>query len=489
MNLQERSPETAPPPADAARDKLVIGILLFSAFVVILNETVMAVAIPHLMHDLGITATAAQWLTTAFLLTMAVCIPVTGFLLQRLNTRPVFLLAMSTFSLGTLVCALSPGLPMLVAGRVVQAAGTAIMMPLLMTTIMTLVPPENRGRTMGNISIVMSVAPAIGPTLSGAILSVLTWRWLFLAVLPIALGALVLGALRIKNVSTTRYAPLDFLSVVLSLAGFGGLVYGLSNFGSPAASFLTGGVSLGVGVVALAAFIARQLALQGENRAFLDLRTFRTPTFAVAVAMMAVCMMALFGMLILLPLFMQHVLGLDTLKTGLLLLPGGLVMGLASRSIGHAYDRHGPRPLVVPGTILVSAVMWGMTLGLSEHFPFAWLLVAHVVLSVGLAMTFTPLFSASLGSLKPELYSHGSAAIGSIQQVAGAAGTALFVALMARGTAERVAQGLSEPAAMAGGIRVAFFCGALFSLLAVAGAFFVKRPAPMAPPAAEPAGA
>src|SRR5690554_84051 len=216
---------------DAARNRLVIALLLVSTFVVFLNETIMSVAIPHLMADLGVAASVAQWLTTAFLLTMAVVIPVTGFLLQRLNTRPIFLLAMSIFTAGTLLCAVSPGIELLIAGRIVQAVGTAIMMPLLMTTVMTLVPPEARGKTMGNISIVMSVAPAIGPTIGGFILANLEWRWMFFLVLPIAVGALALGVSRIQNVSTPRYAPLDVISVILSALAFGGLIYGLSSFG------------------------------------------------------------------------------------------------------------------------------------------------------------------------------------------------------------------------------------------------------------------
>ncbi len=152
--------------ATDARNKLVIGLLLVSAFVVILNETIMGVALPSLTRDLGITVTAGQWLTTGFMLTMAVVIPITGFLLQRFNTRPVFITAMSLFSLGTAISAVAPGFGVLLLGRVVQASGTAIMMPLLMTTVLTLVPPATRGRTMGNISIVISVAPAIGPTIS-----------------------------------------------------------------------------------------------------------------------------------------------------------------------------------------------------------------------------------------------------------------------------------------------------------------------------------
>src|SRR5690606_9766950 len=181
----EALPESAPHhPDNAARNRLVIAVLLVSTFVVFLNETIMSVAIPHLMNDLGVTASAAQWLTTAFLLTMAIVIPITGFLLQRINTRPIFMLAMSVFTLGTLACALAPGLEMLIAGRVVQAIGTAIMMPLLMTTVMTLVPPEGRGKTMGNISIVMAVAPAIGPTIGGFILGHFDWRFMFYFTLP-----------------------------------------------------------------------------------------------------------------------------------------------------------------------------------------------------------------------------------------------------------------------------------------------------------------
>ena len=201
-------PVVGPGVADnAGRNRLVINLLLVATFVVILNETLMAVAIPRLMRDLNVTAGAVQWLTTAFLLTVSVVIPVTGFLLQRMNTRPIFVWAMSLFTLGTLIAALAPNLQVLVLARIIQASGTAIMMPLLMTTVMTLAPPETRGKTMGFISTVISVAPAIGPTISGVILNYLSWRWMFLLVLPISLGALALGARRMQNVTTPHRAP------------------------------------------------------------------------------------------------------------------------------------------------------------------------------------------------------------------------------------------------------------------------------------------
>ncbi len=462
----------------AARNNLVIGLLLVSAFVVILNETIMSVAIPVLMEDLRIEASAAQWLTTAFMLTMAVVIPITGFLLQRFHTRTIFLAAMIFFSSGTLLSALAPGFEVLVVGRVIQATGTAIMMPLLMTTVMTLVPPASRGKTMGNISIVMSVAPAIGPTISGLILSVLDWRWMFWLVLPIAIAALILGAARIQNVTVPRKVPVDVLSVVLSAFAFGGLIYGLSSLAEAArgAVAVPVWIPLTVGSVSLVLFIIRQLGLQKVERALLDLRVFVSKTFTVATTMLVISMLALFGTIIVLPIYVQNVLGLDPLVTGLLLLPGGLLMGLLGPIVGRIYDRRGPTVLVVPGSIIVSAVFWGMTM-LGEGTPFVFVLAAHLGLSVGLALLFTPVFTSALGSLKPQLYSHGSATIGTVQQLAGAAGTALFITMMTTQSVALSTGGASEVAATAGGIQAAFTSGAIISLVAVVASFFVRKPA------------
>jgi DHA2 family lincomycin resistance protein-like MFS transporter len=475
--ISETAPDIADSADQSARNRLVIGLLLVSAFVVILNETIMGVALPHLMADLEISASLAQWLTTAFMLTMAVVIPVTGYLLQRLNTRPVFILAMSLFSAGTLISALSPGFAMLVVGRIVQASGTAIMMPLLMTTIMHLVPPESRGRTMGNISIVISVAPAIGPTISGLILTTLHWRWMFLLVLPIALAALALGAWKIKNVTEPKNAPIDILSVPLSAVGFGSFVYGLSGLGE--AALKTPAVSpwipLVLGAAIIVVFVLRQLRLQSEDRALLDMRTLTIKAFTIPAAMMAILMMSMFGVFILLPIYLQNVLKLTTLETGLLLLPGGLIMGLCAPTVGRLFDRHGPMPLVIPGAVLFSLLMWGLTF-IQPDSPYWLLLIAHIILSIGLALMFTPLFTVSLGALPPNLYSHGSAMIGTTQQVAGAAGTALFVAIMTMQGSSSTLAGADAVVATTDGIRAAFLCGAILSIGAVATAFFIRKP-------------
>lgn len=483
----------------SSRDSRVIWLLLGAAFVVILNETIMNVAIPHLMGDLGITALAAQWLTTAFMLTMAVVIPITGFLLQRFTTRQAFIGGMSLFSLGTLVAAIAPGFEVLLAARVIQASGTAVMMPLLITTLMTVVPAHSRGRMMGRVSVVISVAPAVGPTLSGVILdSALGWRGLFIVVLPIAVAMLAVGARWITDVGQTRRVRIDAVSVLLSAFGFGGIVYGLSQIGAAAhggsASADAAGatattalwISLAVGTVALGAFVWRQLRLQRDDAALLDLRVFRSTNFTVSMAQMLVLSLAFFGSITVLPLYLQRVLQLSALETGLVVFPGALAMGLTGPLIGRIYDKRGTAVLVIPGAVIASASLWFYA-GVDQSTP-VWLIVAvQVLLSLGLAMSFTPLFTASLGSLPPHLYSYGSAIVSTVQQVAGAAGIAVFVTVMAGVSATAMASGSAQIPAEAAGVRAAFLVGAIISLLSVVGSFLVRKPADSPHAAAEAA--
>jgi len=471
----------APDAGVAARNRTALRLLLAAVFVVFLNETMMAVALPRIQESLHIDATRGQWLTTAFALTMAVVIPTTGWLMQRLRTRTVFTVAMSSFVVGTVIAALSPVFEMLVVGRVVQAMGTAVMMPLMMTTVMTVVPAEERGRVMGRVSIVMSVAPAVGPIVSGALIQVLPWQGLFWVMLPIALTMLAIGIRRVPNVSETRAVPLDALSVTLAALGFSALVFGLSQIGATAVGqeAVQPWIPIALGLVALALFVWRQLVLQRTDAALLDLRTFLSRDFAVAVAMMTAGMVALFGAFIVLPQFARYTLGLDPLWVGAILLPGGLLMGLAGPTVGRLYDRVGPRPLVIPGSIGLAASLWTLAFGLGEHSSWLVLLGAHIVLMLSLAFLFTPAFSASLGSLAPRLYSHGSATIATLQQVAGAAGTAIFVALYATGVAATGSADpdLPSPAAAAAGSHLAFVAGAILSLVVIALALCVRRPA------------
>lgn len=459
-------------------DMRVIWLLLVAAFVAILNETTMGIAIPHLNTDLGIPPELGQWLTSAFMLTMAVVIPTTGFLLQRFTTRQVFIAAMSAFTLGTLVCLIAPGFAVLLVGRVIQAGGTGIMMPLLMTTMMNVVPPQSRGRMMGRVGLVISLAPAIGPTLAGAVLDAFSWRVLFAIVLPIAIVALAMGAKWMTNLGETKNAPIDVLSIVLSAFGFGGIVYGLSQFGGEGASGGTtiGVVSLVVGGIALALFVWRQLVLQRVDDALLDLRVFRSRNYTLAVIVMAILALSMFGTLVLLPQYLQNVAGLEPLQAGLILLPGSVLMGLLGPIMGRIYDARGTRTLLVPGTIMVSAALFFYST-VGEHTAWWLLVIAQTVMSVGLAMSFTPLFSSSLGSLRRHLYSHGSAALNTIQQVAGAAGVALLTVAYSSILHAGESAGLETAEAGAPGARMAFLIAAVISLGAVALSSFVRKPA------------
>jgi MFS transporter, DHA2 family, lincomycin resistance protein len=462
-----------------ARDRQVIAILLVAAFVVILNETIMSVALPRLMVDLDISARTVQWLTTAFMLTMAVVIPTTGFLLQRVSTRTVFLLAMGLFSAGTLLAAISPGFWLLLLARIVQASGTAVMIPLLMTTVLTLVPVERRGVVMGNITIAISVAPAIGPTLSGLVLQFLSWRFMFVLVLPIALASLIYGSRRLVNIGQAGHQKLDLRSVLLSIPAFGGLVYGLSQLGRGASGSEVALGFIAFGLVCMLVFGWRQLRLtRGEGSSpLLDLRAFSYPMYSLSLALLCLAMLALFGMVILLPIYLQTVRGIGSLATGLMLLPGGLLMGLSGPSVGKIVDRYGPRVLTIPGAALLTFTLWQFS-NADGSTPIWMLIGLHMLLMLGLACLFTPSFTAGLNPLPPYLYSHGSAILGTLQQVAGAAGTALLVAIMASRTATLTQAGLPPMTALNGGIQMAFAVAAVISIAALVCAFFIRNTKP-----------
>lgn len=456
-------------PGMSRQSVTVIVTLLVATFVVILNETIMNVALPRLMADLHVDAGTVQWLSTGFMLTMAVVIPTTGFILQRLSTRAAFLLAMGLFCAGTALAALAPGFAILLVARIIQAAGTAIMLPLLMTTILTLVPLERRGTVMGNVTIAISVAPALGPTVSGLILQVLSWRFMFVFVLPIALIALGIGAKFLTNVGEPGHQKLDLLSVVLTVPAFSGVVYGLSQIGgSHAGSTPWAAAALGAGVVFLLLFVLRQLQLQKGKAPLLDLRAFRFRMFSVSVCLMVVAMMALFGVVILLPIYLQQIRGLESVVTGLVLLPGGLVMGLLGPVVGRLFDKLGPLPLTMAGSVLMVLTLWQLSL-LTPSTAVWWIVVLHVALSAGLALLFTPAFTTGLNPLPPNLYSHGSAIMSTTQQVAGAAGTALLVSVFAL---------VSASSGSAAGIQASFLSATVIAVAAVVlSAMLRKAPA------------
>ncbi|APA95768.1 MDR family MFS transporter [Nocardia seriolae] len=446
------------------RTPTVIRLLVLATFTVILNETIMINAIPRLMTDLHVTERSAQWVSTAFMLTMAAVIPVTGWFLQRVTTRRAYALAMGTFLVGTALAAVAPSFAVLLIGRVIQAGGTAVMMPLLMTTLMTVVPESDRGRVMGNVTLAISVAPAMGPVISGLVLQIGSWRWLFALVLPIAAAVTAFGLRHLENVGEPQTGSIDWFSVAFAGFGFGGLVYGLSKFGAGSAAtpalYVAGGLAL------VAVFVFRQLSLQRNGTPLLDLRVLLASTYTKALVLMALAFLAMMGSMILLPLYLQNLRGLSPLETGLLVMPGGLAMGLLGPTVGKVFDRFGGRVLVIPGSIGITAALAGFTT-LSLTSPYPVLVALHILLMVSLAAAFTPVFTLGLGALPMHLYSHGSSMLATLQQVAAAFGTALVVTVMTP-RATRLAGTVHNPLeAPLSGMRLAFLVSAALSIIVI----------------------
>jgi DHA2 family lincomycin resistance protein-like MFS transporter len=339
---------------------------------------------------------------------------------------------------------------------------------------MTIVPARQRGKVMGNVTLAMAVAPALGPAVSGVLLQLGSWRWIFAVVVPIALGMLIIGLRALVNVGEPQKGTIDWGSVVLAAFGFGTFVYGLSQIGvdPQVAGGLPAIPTLVVGAVVIAVFGWRQLRLQRTGTPLLDLRTLGFRNFAIALALMCLAFMALMGVMITLPLFLQNVSGMTPLTTGLLLMPGGLVMGVLGPRVGALFDRHGARVLVVPGsTLLLGALAGFATIGPGS--PAWWLLTLHVLMSVALAMIFTPVFTTGLGALPPHLYPHGSAVLGTLQQVAAAIGTAVVVTILSVRAASLGAAGADPVNALSGGIQLGMVFAAVVGVGVLVLAFFM----------------
>ena len=452
----------------------VIAVLVIAAFVMILNETVLSVALPPLMQEFSVPATTAQWLTTGFMLTMAVVIPTTGFLIRRFSTRGLFGTALALFLVGTVVAALAPSFALVLLARVVQAGGTAIILPLLMTTTLTSVAPQHRGTIMGLNSIVISVGPAVGPTLSGIVVDLAGWRSIFWVMLPIAALTLVAGALTLRANGETARARMDVWSVALSAVAFGGIVYALASIGAVLEGAWIPLAAAVIGVAALVMFARRQGALSRSAREpLLSLRPFAVPTFRTAVLVVMMCMATMLGAVIVLPIYLQDARGVSVLATGLLLLPGGLIQGIISPIAGRLYDRIGAAPVLIPGAVLLAGGQW-MLATIGADTPLWLVVVLHVVFCAGMAALMPVLMTMSLSSLPREQYPYGSAIVNTLQQLAGAAGTALFVAALTIGAALAADGGTGASDALVAGTRGSFVVGGILGLVAFVAVFFLR---------------
>ncbi|TBL72473.1 MDR family MFS transporter [Paenibacillus thalictri] len=450
--------------------------LMIGAFFSILNETLLNVAFPELMIELGVTAPTLQWLATGYMLVVGVLVPSSALLVQWFTTRQMFLGAMILFTLGTLVCGTAPHFAFLLLGRLLQAAGTGLMLPVMMNTILVLYPPEKRGGAMGTIGLVIMFAPAIGPTLSGLILQSLQWRWLFYLVLPFAVFSIVFASIYLKNVSQPTKPKVDVVSIVLSTIGFGGIVYGFSSSGGADGGFRVYGTIL-IGAIALLLFVMRQLRVKEP---LMDLRAFAYPMFTVTAILLIIMMMTLFSTMSLLPFLFQGALGMTVFASGLLMLPGSLLNGLISPLTGKLFDKFGPRALVIPGTVFLVVIMWFFT-RVNLDTSKATFLVLHICIMIAISMIMMPTQTNGLNQLPQRYYPHGTAILNTLQQVAGAIGVAFFIGIMTTGQSKYLAQSSDPKApvemakAMVSGVHNAFLYGLGFAVLALVLAFFIKR--------------
>ena len=401
-------------------------VLLSGAFITILNQTLLGTALPPIMKDLQVSESTVQWLQSIFMLVNGIMIPVTAFLIERFTSRQLFLTAMSIFAAGTLLCAVGIDFSMLLIGRVLQAAGAGIMMPLMQTILFLTFPKEKRGTAMGLFGLVIAFAPAIGPTLSGILVEHLSWRSVFYVVFPIAIIIIIASIFLLKNVTETTHPKLDIASVILSTLGFGGLLYSFSSVGEAGWTSVQFIAPLVVGIVSLVIFIRRQLNLKEP---MLEFRVFNYSIYTLG----TILSMFVFGVLIatniILPLYMQNMLQYSALKSGLVLLPGAIIMGMMNPITGYLFDKFGGKWLARIGlfVLVVSTLPFTM---LTEHTTFTYLATSNALRMVSIAMVMMPMTTLAINQLPNDLIAHGTAMNNTFRQMAGAIGTAVFITIM-----------------------------------------------------------
>jgi len=456
----------------------IIVSFLIAGFIGLFSETALNMALNGLITDFGITETTVQWLTTGYLLTLGILVPVSGLILQWFTTRQLFITSLIFSIIGTFIAALAPTFTVLMIARVVQAVGTALLLPLMFNTILVLIPPQNRGKVMGIMGLVISFAPAVGPTISGLILKTLTWHWIFWVSLPLLVVAIVFGSFYMQNVTTPTKPKIDILSILLSTIGFGGIVYGFSNTGEGGGwGSLEVIIALVAGVLGLLLFTIRQLTMKEP---IMELRAFKYPMFVIGLILIVIVMMVILSSMILLPLYLQTVLALSTFTAGLLLLPGGIMNGILSPLMGGLFDKFGPKWLVIPGFVLVLASLFGFaTIDLETSKGF--IIGLLIVLMIGVSMIMMPAQTNGLNELPPELYPHGTAIMNTLQQVAGAIGTAVAISLLASGSKNYLSNPVDEAnplnplLAFTEGLHRSFTFAIIVALIGLVLAFFVKR--------------
>ncbi len=467
---------------------IMIGILFFGAFVSFLNNSLMNIALPTIMHEFEIDYSTVQWLTNGYMLVSGILIPVSAFLLLKFTNRSLFITAMTIFTIGTLTAALAPNFSVLLIGRMVQAAGSSVMSPLLMNIMLISFPREKRGAAMGIFGLVMITAPALGPTLSGYIVEYYNWRVLFEMIIPFAVLSIILGIWKLKNVMPVKKIKLDYISVVLSSIGFGGMLYGFSFASSKGWADVEVYGTITVGAIGLIWFVIRQIR---ANEPLLNLSVYKYPMFALGSVISIINAAAMFSGMILTPAYVQSVRGITPFESGLMMLPGAIVMGIMSPITGKLFDKFGPRVLGFIG-LSITALTTYMLSFLQLDTSVGYIIFLYSARMFGISMVMMPIMTNSMNQLPTRLNPHGTAVNNTVQQVAGALGTAIFVTIM-NSRAEKagtrlIAESGVEPSALSEqaaalikqqslleGIQFTFIIASITTLVALLLTLFLKR--------------
>ncbi len=456
--------------------------LIIGAFFAILNETLLNIALIRLMDYFSVSVTTVQWMVTGFMLIMGVVIPMSAPLLQWFTTRQLFLGTMTIFTIGTTICAIAPTFSVLLVGRFLQAVGSGLLIPIIFNTFLLLFPPHRRGAVMGMVGLVIMFAPAIGPTLSGIIVEHLGWRFLFITVIPFTVFSFLFAYKYLINVWEVTKPRIDYVSIVYSTLGFGGVVFGFSSAGAEDVNFLSPTVYIPIliGVIALILFSIRQFKLEEP---LMDLRVFKFPMFTHGVIMFLIIMMAMFSSEIILPMYMQGALVLTAATAGLILLPGSLLNGLMSPIMGRLFDKYGPRKLLIPASIVLMITMFILS-RLTLQTPIWLIIVCYILLMLSVAAIMMPAETNGLNQLPKRFYPHGTAVMTTLQPVAGAIGVSVFISLMntRQNTYLSRASDPTDPytirESLVAGVELVYFIALIFAIVGFVLSLFVYRAVP-----------
>ncbi|MCS4485929.1 MDR family MFS transporter [Staphylococcus americanisciuri] len=453
---------------------IIVAVMLISAFIAILNQTLLNTALPVIMEGLNIDESTSQWLVTGFMLVNGIMIPLTAYFMDRIPTRNLYLLAMGAFLIGSITAALAPSFSVLMIARVIQAVGAGIIMPLSQFTMFSLFPKDRRGFAMGLSGLVIQFAPAIGPTLSGVLVDHFSWRAPLYVVVVVAIIGYIFGMVYMRNFSSIKEVTLDKFSVVLSTLGFGLMLYSFSIAGSQGFHHPIVFLTLIISFVIIAIFILRQLKIDNP---ILNLYAFETRTFTLTSIASMIAFTSMVGPALLIPLYVQSSLGLSAMLSGLVVLPGAVINGIMSVVTGRLYDKVGARVLVIPGfaILLISTVMMAQ---LTANTAYWYVITVYTVRLFSISLLMMPLNTAGINSLSNEMVSHGTAIMNTLRTIAGSMGTALMVTLMSIGASKYFAptgmsSALAQREAMASGINLAFYVTSGFVLVGFILSFFI----------------